>query len=78
MSKSHLIVIKVGSSSICDEVTYEPKFHLLQKLVACIALLRENGHKVILVSSGAIAMGLYTMKIQQRPKKLQKLQFVDT
>lgn len=35
--------------------------------------LRKDGHKVIIVSSGAIGVGLQRMDIDKRPKHLSKL-----
>lgn len=36
--------------------------------------LRKDGHKVIIVSSGAIGVGLRRMDVEKRPKHLAKLQ----
>lgn len=36
--------------------------------------LRKNGHKVVIVSSGAIGVGLRRMDIDKRPKHLAQLQ----
>ena len=36
--------------------------------------LRKDGHKVIIVSSGAIGVGLRRMDVEKRPKHLSKLQ----
>jgi glutamate 5-kinase len=53
--KSKTLVIKLGTSSICDEKTFMPKLSNLSLLVESIVALREQGHKVILVSSGGEA-----------------------
>lgn len=36
--------------------------------------LRKDGHKVIIVSSGAIGVGLQRMDVDKKPKHLSKLQ----
>ncbi|KAL7753759.1 Glutamate 5-kinase [Sorochytrium milnesiophthora] len=69
-TKSLTIVIKVGTSSICDEKTHFPRLSILAKLVETIV----QCHKVVLVTSGAIGVGLKAMDMPTRPKKLAKLQ----
>ncbi|KAJ3275233.1 hypothetical protein HDV01_000960 [Terramyces sp. JEL0728] len=68
------IVIKLGTSSICDEKTFIPKLSNLSLLVETIAQLREEGHRVVLVSSGAVGMGLRRLKLSKRPKHLSQIQ----
>ncbi|KAJ3322558.1 hypothetical protein HDV06_002935 [Boothiomyces sp. JEL0866] len=68
------IVIKLGTSSICDEKTFIPKLSNLSLLVETIAQLREEGHRVVLVSSGAVGMGLRRLKLAKRPKHLSQVQ----
>ncbi|KAL8737843.1 MAG: hypothetical protein Q9181_001285 [Wetmoreana brouardii] len=54
--KRHLtIVIKLGSSSIVDEKTHQPLLSILTLIVETAVKLHEDGHRVIIVSSGAIA-----------------------
>ncbi|KAI9693068.1 MAG: hypothetical protein M1822_005063 [Bathelium mastoideum] len=67
--KKHLtIVIKLGTSSIVDEQTHEPKLSILSTIVETAVALHKDGHKVVLVSSGAIGVGLRRMNIEKRPK----------
>ena len=40
----------------------------LKSLVEQIASLSDEGHEVIIVSSGAIALGMDILKIKNRPK----------
>ncbi|KAF2433565.1 putative glutamate 5-kinase [Tothia fuscella] len=74
--KKHLtIVIKLGTSSIVDEQTYEPLLSVLSVIVETCMKLKKDGHKVILVSSGAIGVGLRRMDVTTgRPKHLPKVQ----
>ena len=51
------IVIKVGSALIVDAKTRKPNQYWLATLAADIAELRAAGKQVVLVSSGAAALG---------------------
>ncbi|KAI1168630.1 Aspartate/glutamate/uridylate kinase [Nemania serpens] len=68
------VVIKLGTSSIVDEKTHEPLLSILSLIVETAVKLRKDGHKVVIVSSGAIGVGLRRMKVDKRPKHLSKLQ----
>lgn len=43
-------------------------------IVATAVKLRKDGHRVVIVSSGAIGVGLQRMDIERRPKHLSQLQ----
>ncbi|KAF9533670.1 Aspartate/glutamate/uridylate kinase [Crepidotus variabilis] len=64
------IVIKLGTSSIVHETTHQPLLSLLSAVVETVVDLKQQGHKVVLVSSGAIGVGLRTMNMESRPKSL--------
>ncbi|KAK4123287.1 glutamate 5-kinase [Parathielavia appendiculata] len=68
------VVIKLGTSSIVDEKSHEPLLSILTSIVETAVKLRKDGHKVIIVSSGAIGVGLRRMDVDKRPKHLSKLQ----
>ncbi|KAI9179297.1 Glutamate 5-kinase [Blastocladiella emersonii ATCC 22665] len=68
------VVIKVGTSSICDEATQRPRLSVLAGLVETIVDLRAAGHRVVLVTSGAIGVGMRAVGEPARPKKLARLQ----
>ncbi|KAG2418649.1 glutamate 5-kinase [Aspergillus terreus] len=68
------IVIKLGTSSIVDENTHEPILSILTLIVETAAKLHRDGHNVVLVSSGAIGVGLRRMDIEERPKNLPRVQ----
>ena len=68
------IVIKVGSSSIVDEKTHQPILSILSLIVETSLTLRNDGHRVVIVSSGAIAVGLKRMDLARRPKHLPQVQ----
>ncbi|ODQ53050.1 glutamate 5-kinase [Saitoella complicata NRRL Y-17804] len=74
--KGNTIVIKLGTSSICDEKTHEPLIANLSLLVETCVKLRRSGHRVVIVSSGGIGMGLRRMDLARRPKKLAAVQAI--
>lgn len=68
------IVIKVGSSTLTYKATGNLNYLKLEKLVRMISDLRNNGKEVILVSSGAVALGRETLKIGTKPKTMAEKQ----
>ncbi|CEP21049.1 PRO1 [Cyberlindnera jadinii] len=74
MGKGSTIVIKLGTSSLVDEVTKEPRLATMSLIVETVVKLRRAGHRVVIVSSGGIAVGLKTMGLDRRPKKLAQVQ----
>ncbi|KAI9710354.1 MAG: hypothetical protein M1820_002849 [Bogoriella megaspora] len=68
MKKRLTIVIKLGTSSIVDEQTHQPKLSILSTIVETAVTLHNDGHKVVIVSSGAIGVGLQRMEVDKRPK----------
>jgi len=69
-----LMTRNIGTSSIVDEKTHEPLLPTLSLIVATAVQLHKDGHKVIIVSSGAIGVGLRRMDIERRPKHLPRVQ----
>jgi hypothetical protein len=59
-----------GTSSIVHEHTHQPLIALLSSIVETVVHLRSQGHRIVLVSSGAIGVGLKRMDIPERPKHL--------
>ncbi|EKM83156.1 hypothetical protein AGABI1DRAFT_34186 [Agaricus bisporus var. burnettii JB137-S8] len=64
------VVIKLGTSSIVHEQTHQPLLSTLSSVVETVIQLKNQGHKVVLVSSGAIGVGLKRMDMPSRPKNL--------
>ncbi len=67
------IVVKVGTSTI----TYKngkTNIAKLAKLASVLSDLKNAGHEIILVSSGAIAVGMGRLKFKDRPTKIRELQ----
>ncbi|KAJ4363035.1 Glutamate 5-kinase [Neocucurbitaria cava] len=68
------VVIKLGTSSIVDEKTHQPLLSILSLIVETACNLHAAGHRVVIVSSGAIGVGLRRMNLPRRPKHLPKVQ----
>ena len=66
--------ISLGSSSIVHEKTHEPLLSTLTLIVKTAVKLHKDGHRVIIVSSGAIAVGLRRMDVEKKPKHLPRIQ----
>lgn len=73
MSPIHLLT-RPGTSSIVDEVTHQPILSVLSLIAETAIKLVKDGHKVVIVSSGAIGMGLRRMDIEKKPQYLPRLQ----
>lgn len=74
-TKSSLtLVIKVGTSSICDEKTHYPLLGNLSRIVETILELKRQGHRVVLVTSAAVGTGLRRLNLNEKPKKLAAVQ----
>ncbi|MCK4983523.1 MAG: glutamate 5-kinase [Victivallaceae bacterium] len=61
------VVIKVGTRLLTDE-------HRIPVLISGISKFREKGHRVILVSSGAVGIGMKELGLKKRPSKLAEIQ----
>ena len=68
------IVIKVGSSSLTHSETGLTDLITMEKLVRELTDLHNRGKEVILVSSGAIAVGRKTIGMKERPTELSHKQ----
>ncbi len=61
------IVIKIGSSSLTHAETGNLDLEKMEKLVRLLTDLRNSGKEVVLVSSGAIAVGRKMLGLKERP-----------
>ena len=68
-----IIVVKIGSSTLVDPAGRLDRGYLWN-LASQMEELRRQGWKPIIVSSGAIAVGLKALGIEKRPKDLPSLQ----
>ena len=63
------IVIKIGTSTLAHP-TGHLNIRLVEELCKTISDIKNAGHQVILVSSGAIGMGVGKLGLRQRPKDI--------
>lgn len=62
------IVVKLGTSTLTHK-TGRLNIRRMERLVKILADLQNSGKEIILVSSGAIGLGMSKMGLQQRPKE---------
>lgn len=67
------IVVKVGTSTLTHD-SGAVNLNRMEKLVRVLADLNGMGHQVILVSSGAIAVGTARLGLPERPRELRMKQ----
>ena len=63
------VVVKVGSSTLVYE-NGKMNIHRVNELCEVLADLKNAGHEIILVSSGAIALGVGKLALTQKPKDI--------
>lgn len=73
LASAKRIVIKLGTNVVINSEG-KVAFGLLYNVVESIASLRRQGRQVLLVSSGAVALGVERLGLKQRPKELSKVQ----
>ena len=74
LTQAHLVVVKVGSALLVDGDSGRVNRAWLETLVADLLRLRKRGQKVILVSSGAIALGRRRLGLKSGPLRLEDSQ----
>ena len=74
MKNKKRIVVKVGSSTLTNKDTGNLNYEKLEDLVKALSDLKDKGKDVILVSSGAVAVGREILKIGTRPKTMAEKQ----
>ena len=67
------IVVKVGTSTLTHD-TGALNLQSMERLIRVLSDLSGFGHEVILVSSGAIAVGTARLSLPERPKELRMKQ----
>lgn len=68
--KKRRIVVKVGTSTLTNELG-NSNLRTMDRLALAISDLQNMGNEVILVSSGAIAVGANKMKLPGRPAEMR-------
>ena len=64
------IVVKIGSSSLMHSETGKLDLLKIERLVRALVDIKNSGKEVILVSSGAIAVGKTAVGLHERPDEL--------
>ncbi len=67
------IVIKVGSSTL-THASGKLDFRMIDRLVRVIADIKNEGHQVVLVSSGAQVAGMSRLRLERKPDEITKKQ----
>jgi glutamate 5-kinase len=74
LAKARRIVVKIGSALLVESATGAVKARWLASLVEDIAAIRGEGRDVIVVSSGAIALGRRSLGLTGKPLRLEESQ----
>lgn len=75
LQHANRIVVKVGTSTITYD-TGKTNFHRIDKLAMVLSDLVNKGKEVILVTSGAIGVGVGKLKLPGKPKTIREKQAV--
>ncbi|MGC8521634.1 MAG: glutamate 5-kinase [Steroidobacteraceae bacterium] len=74
LAKARRVVVKVGSALLVEAGTGHVNRAWLETLIEDLLRLRQRGQQVILVSSGAIALGRRQLSLAKRPLRLEESQ----
>ncbi|MEM8675936.1 MAG: glutamate 5-kinase [Cyanobacteria bacterium P01_G01_bin.67] len=74
-TRSQTIVVKIGTSSL-TQATGQIAISTIASLVETLSQLRSQGHRVVLVSSGAVGVGCARLNLKERPRKMALKQAV--
>lgn len=73
---SQTIVVKIGTSSLTQPETGRLALSTIAALVETLGRLQQQGHQVVLVSSGAVGVGCARMGLLERPRTIALKQAV--
>ncbi len=73
-AKARRIVVKIGSALLVERENGRLKTEWLASLMDDVAALAKSGKDVVLVSSGAIALGRHTLKLPKGALELEQSQ----
>ena len=74
LASGHRLVVKIGSALLASEATGYIRRDWLAALVADVARCRQRGQEVVLVSSGAVAVGRGRLHLPPGPLRLEEKQ----
>ena len=70
--KRNRIVVKVGTSTLTNELG-KSNLRTMEKLAMVLSDIQNMGNEVILVSSGAIAVGVNKLRLKEKPTEIESL-----
>jgi glutamate 5-kinase len=70
------IVVKIGTSSLTQPQTGTLALSTIATLIETLTQLRHQGHRLILVSSGAVGIGCARLNLTERPRKINQKQAI--
>ncbi|MCL2933289.1 MAG: glutamate 5-kinase [Trichodesmium sp. MAG_R03] len=70
------IVIKIGTSSLTNSETGNLALSTISSLIETIINLRQQGHKIVLVSSGAVGVGCDLLGLPEKPRNISMKQAI--
>ncbi len=73
-TKSKRVVVKIGSALLADRASGKLKTDWLASLMDDVAALAKAGKDVVLVSSGAVALGRHKLGLPKGPLELEQSQ----
>lgn len=71
--KRNRIVVKVGTSTLTNELG-NSNLRGVEELCMALADIQNMGHEIVLVSSGAIAVGANKMHLPEKPREMRMKQ----
>lgn len=75
-SNRQTIVVKIGTSSLTQPESGNLALSTIAALVEILSALQQQGHRVVLVSSGAVGVGCARLGLTDRPKVISVKQAV--
>lgn len=73
MQRKRRVVVKVGTSSLVN-ANGRVNLQTIERLAFALSALNNDGNNVMLVSSGAIGVGLAKLGMKERPQEIAKQQ----
>lgn len=71
--KTKRIVVKIGTSSLIHP-SGQVNLEAIDRLAYALSALKNKGHEVVLVTSGAIGVGLAALNLTERPQAIEEQQ----
>ncbi len=74
VASSRRLIVKIGSSLLVDEATGEIRRPWLEALIEDVVACRKRGQQVLIVTSGAVAVGRRPLGLAAGPLRLEEKQ----